>query len=507
MDGFAERLLANTSKPLSLPATLVLEDGTVFRGRSVGAAGEAFGEICFNTSLEGYPEVITDPSYAGQIVVMCYPQIGNYGMCADDVQAARPALRGLVVRDMCATPSNWRCEESLPAFCAREGIVAIQGVDTRALVQHIRDAGAQRAVVSSVDEDVASLLAKVRKSPSLVGENLAAGVSCGEPYAFGSADVPGKHAFAVAGADADAAPRYRVAVYDCGVKRSILQQLVYAGCELVVVPWNTPADDVLAFLPDGVFMSNGPGDPEAVGATFAQVERLLGRVPVFGICLGHQMMSLAAGADIQKLKFGHHGGNHPVMNLMTGRVEITAQNHGFNPVFGSLGPLVPELSGGVAEHTSDLRFWSEQHISPVVANPRFGRIRLTHVNLNDGTAEGMAFLDIPAFSVQYHPEASPGPTDSRYLFRAFTRMMDSWGAGVAPEDWSQALAIDIAKARLAGWRFAVEVQESGREAVPGERFRTSEKVWYNPPHFFASSGLSEPGTASRPDGSSGEANA
>ena len=457
MTGFAERLLANTSKPLSHPATLVLEDGTVFSGRSVGAAGEAFGEICFNTSLEGYPEVITDPSYAGQIVVMTYPQIGNYGMCASDVQAVRPALRGLVVRDMCAVPSNWRCEESLPEFCAREGIVAIEGVDTRALVQHIRDFGAQRAVISSVDSDVERLLAKVRKSPSLVGENLVAGVSCAGAYAFGAADVPAEHAFAVTGT---AKPRFRVAVYDCGVKRSILQQLVYAGCELTVVPWDTPADEVLALSPDGVFMSNGPGDPEAVGATFAQVERLLGRVPVFGICLGHQMMSLAAGAAIEKLKFGHHGGNHPVMNLMTGRVEITAQNHGFNLVFPSLGPLVPELSGGFAEHGADLRFWSERRISPVVANERFGRIRLTHVNLNDGTAEGMAFLDIPAFSVQYHPEASPGPTDSRYLFRAFTGTMEAWAAGATSDDWSQTLAIDIAKARLAGWRFGAEAGDS-----------------------------------------------
>ncbi|MBR3258572.1 MAG: glutamine-hydrolyzing carbamoyl-phosphate synthase small subunit, partial [Eggerthellaceae bacterium] len=478
MEGFAERLLANTSKPLSHPALLVLEDGCVFSGRRVGASGEVFGEICFNTALEGYPEVITDPSYAGQIVVMCYPQIGNYGICADDLQAPRPALRGLVVRDMCAEPSNWRSEESLPEFCAREGIVAIEGVDTRALVQHIRDYGAKRAVISSVDGDAASLLAKVRQSPSLVGENLAAGVSCAEAYGFGAADVPRGHTFAVegvCGAGAEDAPaRYRVVVYDCGAKRSILQQLVYAGCELSVVPWDTPAEEVLAAQPDGVFMSNGPGDPEAVGETFAQVERLLGRVPVFGICLGHQMMALAAGAQIEKLKFGHHGGNHPVMNLMSGRVEITAQNHGFNPVFPSLGKLLPELSGGISEQAADLRFWSERRVSPVVENPRFGRIRLTHVNLNDGTAEGMAFLDIPAFSVQYHPEASPGPTDSRYLFRAFTRMMDAWKAGDGPTDWSEALSIDIAKARLAGWRFASSGSDEGREAIPGERFRTSE---------------------------------
>ena len=454
MSELSEKLLAATSKGAGTPALLVLEDGTVFRGRACGAAGEAFGEICFNTSLEGYLEVITDPSYAGQIVAMTYPQIGNYGVSREDCQASHPALRALVVRDMCAVPSNWRSEESLPEFLRDEGVVAIEGVDTRALVRRVREAGAMRAGVSTEDLDATSLLAKVRASEPLVGVNLAASVSCAASHAFGVDDLPKSHAFAVAPA---AGPRFSVVAYDCGVKRSILEGLVRAGCALTVVPWDTPAEEVLALAPDGVFLSNGPGDPDAVSGTYTQVERLLGRVPVFGICLGHQMISLAAGASIEKLKFGHHGGNHPVMNLLTHRVEITAQNHGFGLVFPSLGPLVPELSGGVSEHPSDgdLRFWAERGIAPVVANERFGRIRLTHVNLNDGTAEGMAFLDIPAFSVQYHPEAAPGPTDAHYLFTAFARLM---------EGRADNLNIDIAKDRLSDWTFGSAVLPNGGTA-------------------------------------------
>ena len=419
MSALSEKMLANTSKPGPRPALLVLEDGAAFAGMSCGAPGEAFGEICFNTSLEGYLEVITDPSYAGQIVTMTYPQIGNYGVNLADAQADRPALRGLVVRDMCYTPSSWRSELSLPDYLAREGVVAIEGVDTRALVRHVRDHGAMRAVLSTEDTSVESLLAKVRASSSIVGVNLAATVSCAQPYRFGPDDLPEGKAFALA---PPPEPRYRVIAYDCGVKRSILEGLVRAGCAVEVVPWDTPAAEVLA--PDGVFLSNGPGDPDAVEETYAQVGQLLGQVPVFGICLGHQMICKAAGARMQKLKFGHHGGNHPVVNLRTGRVEITAQNHGFNVDFPTLGAP-----------TDDER---------IVANDRFGRIELTHVNLNDGTAEGIAFIDIPAFSVQYHPEASPGPTDSHYLFGAFARLMDG------RPDY---LDIDIARDRLEGWSF------------------------------------------------------
>ncbi|WP_235904737.1 glutamine-hydrolyzing carbamoyl-phosphate synthase small subunit [Eggerthella guodeyinii] len=449
MSEISKRLMKGTSKPVGTPAALVLEDGAVFRGTSCAAAGEVFGEICFNTSLEGYLEVITDPSYAGQIIAMTYPQIGNYGVNEDDAQSDEPALRGLVVRDLCTTPSNWRSAQSLPDYLRAHGVVAVEGVDTRALVRHVRDRGAQRAVLSTVDVDEASLLRKVRESASLVGQNLAATVSCARPYRFAADRLPASQAFALA---APLAPRFKVAAYDCGAKRSILENLVRAGCDVTCVPWDTPAADVLALAPDGVFLSNGPGDPEAVEGTFTQVEQLLGRVPVFGICLGHQMIAKAAGADIEKLKFGHRGGNHPVMNLRTRRVEITAQNHGFGLVFPSLGALVPELSGGVAAHEDDLRCWVERGVAPVVANKRFGRIQLTHVNLNDGTAEGVAFLDIPAFSVQYHPEASPGPTDAHYLFTAFARLMEG------RKDY---LDIDIAEDRLAGWSFASSATEQG----------------------------------------------
>ena len=379
---------------------------------------------------------------------MTYPQIGNYGVNVDDVQADEPALRGLVVRDLCATPSNWRSAQGLPDYLRDHGVVAVEGVDTRALVRHVRDCGAQRAVLSTVDVDEASLLAKVRASASIVGQNMASTVSCARPRRFSADDLPASQAFALA---APPEPLFKVVAYDCGAKRSILENLVRAGCGVTCVRrQDTPAAEVLTMAPDGVFLSNGPGDPEAVEGTYAQVEQLLGKVPVFGICLGHQMIAKAAGADIEKLKFGHRGGNHPVMNLRTRRVEITAQNHGFGLVFPSLGALVPELSAGVCTHEDDLRCWARRGVAPVVQNERFGRIQLTHVNLNDGTAEGVAFLDIPAFSVQYHPEASPGPTDAHYLFTAFARLMEGRG------DY---LDIDIAEDRLAGWSFA-EVKEA-----------------------------------------------
>ena len=452
--GLAQEILSKTSEGANGPAVLLLEDGTVFYGRSCGAPGTTTGEVCFNTSLEGYFEVLTDPSYAGQIVSMTYPQIGNYGIDPTDVQSAypgsadgrpasAPAVRGFVVRDLCPTPSNWRATISVPQYLREQNIVAIEAVDTRALVQHLRDNGAQMGILSTETQDLSELAARLAEAPRLVGTNLVQTVSCGEPHPYTAADLPKTHSFA----SADPAPaRYRVAVYDCGIKRGILEGLVRAGCELTIVPWDTPAEDVLALRPDGVFLSNGPGDPDAVEATYTQAQKLIGKVPMFGICLGHQMISLACGAEIEKLKFGHRGGNQPVMNLLSHRVEITAQNHGFGLVYPSLGPLVPEESGGVAEHPADgdLRFWVERGIAPVVHNERFGRIRLTHVNLNDGTAEGIQLLDQPVFCVQYHPEASPGPTDSHYLFTAFTRLMDG------DPDY---LNIDISRDRLAGWTF------------------------------------------------------
>ena len=453
----AQRIMANTSKGDGGPAILLLEDGTVFYGRACGASGTATGEVCFNTSLEGYFEVLTDPSYAGQIVTMTYPQIGNYGIDPADVQSAfpgnaasgrpesAPALCGMVVHDMCRTPSNWRSVISLPDYLAQNGIVAIEGIDTRALVRHLRDNGSQMGIVSTVEFNLDALSIMLDTAPKLVGTNLVQTVSCPAPHPYAAADLPADHSFALC---SPAPTAHRVVAYDCGVKRGILEGLVRAGCDLTVVPWDTPAEDVLALEPDGVFLSNGPGDPDAVSETYQQVEKLIeaGTVPIFGICLGHQMISLAAGAQMEKLKFGHRGGNQPVMNLISHRVEITAQNHGFGLVFPSLGELIPEESDGVSEHPADddLRFWVEHGVAPVVRNGKFGRIRLTHVNLNDGTAEGIQLLDHPVFSVQYHPEASPGPTDAHYLFTAFTRLMDG------DPDY---LNIDISKDRLAGWTF------------------------------------------------------
>lgn len=453
-----QRMLAKTSKGTCGPCILYLEDGTIFYGRACGAEGTATGEVCFNTSLEGYFEVMTDPSYAGQIVTMTYPQIGNYGIDETDVQSAfpgdatrpasAPAMRGMIVRDMCATPSNWRSAVSVPEYLRAHDIVAIEGIDTRALVRHLRDNGSKMGIISTEIFDVADLADRLAAAPTLVGENLVKTVSCPAPHEFVAADLPATHDFALAPA---APARHNVVAYDCGVKRGILEGLVRAGCDLTVVPWDTPASEVLDMNPDGVFLSNGPGDPDAVVETYEQVQQLIGKVPVFGICLGHQMISLACGAQMEKLKFGHRGGNQPVMNLRTGRVEITAQNHGFGLLFDTLGPLVPELSDGVGEHVSDLRFWAERKVAPVVENDRFGKIQLTHVNLNDGTAEGIAFLDQPVFSVQYHPEASPGPTDAHYLFTAFARLMDGD---------SDYLNIDIASDRLSGWVFGAEEGEA-----------------------------------------------
>jgi len=347
------------------------------------------------------------------------------------------------VHDLCYTPSNWRSEMTLPDYLAREGIVAVEGVDTRALVRHVRDHGAMRAALSTEDLNAASLAEKARASEPIVGVNLASTVSCTEPLMFGPESLPASKAFALAPASS---AQYRVVAYDCGIKRSILEGLVHAGCTVTLVPWNTPAEEVLALAPDGVFLSNGPGDPDAVAGTYEQVKKLLGEIPLFGICLGHQMICKAAGARMEKLKFGHHGGNQPVVNLLTGRVEITAQNHGFNLVFPSLGEFDSIASGATLPGgLDDLRAWIERSSAPVVSNARYGGVQLTHVNLNDGTAEGIAFTDIPAFSVQYHPEANPGPTDSHYLFTAFTRLMDG------REDY---LDIDIAQDRLQGWRFA-----------------------------------------------------
>ena len=403
-------------------ALLALEDGSVFEGLSCGAAGETFGEVVFNTSMVGYQEIVSDPSYAGQIVTLTYPQVGNYGVCEEVMQSPELYLRGLVVRDMCRTPNNWTSTGSLPELLGNHGVVAIEGVDTRALTLTIRDKGAMRAAISTVDLDPESLVARVRASERISEHNFVPDVSRKEIVTL----------------PAQGERRFRVVAFDCGVKQGILDGLTSRGCEVTVVPWDTPAEKILEMDPDGVFFFNGPGDPEQVGPTAAAARAIIGKKPVFGICLGNQLISIAAGSEIEKLPYGHHGGNEPVMNLLTGKVEITAQNHNYGLVFKTMGELVPELSGGVTEHFDDMREWSRRGIAPVVMTKELGRVRLTHVNLNDGTPEGIQFLDAPTFSVQYHPEACPGPHDSAYLFEAFCRLMEG------KEDY---LAIDVREGR------------------------------------------------------------
>jgi carbamoyl-phosphate synthase small subunit len=402
-------------------AYLALEDGLVLEGAACGAAGEASGELCFNTSLSGYQEVLTDPSYAGQIVTMTMPHIGNYGTNGADMESRGIFAKGFVVREMCDTPSSWRSEEPLPEFLRRHGIVAIEGLDTRRLVTHLRERGAMRAIISTIDSDPESLVRKANADPGLVGRDLVAEVSVNEPYAWGDR-VPGGERPVDTGV-LPVSPAHRVVAIDSGIKYNILRGLSEAGCGVTVVPPTTSAADILAREPDGIFLANGPGDPSAVGYLYATLRDLLGVKPVFGICLGHQMLSLAVGAETYKLKYGHRGGNQPVMNLLTGRVEITSQNHGFCVDFGSIGALDVEASGQDGLDASDLGAWVRAGIAPVVRSERFGRVQLTHVNLNDMTTEGIRLLDTPAFSVQYHPEAAPGPHDSRYLFGAFTRLM------------------------------------------------------------------------------------
>ena len=404
-------------------AILALEDGTVFRGTACGAAGEAGGELCFNTSMSGYQEVLTDPSYAGQIVTMTMPHIGNYGVNGADMESRGIFAKGFVVREMCDEPSSWRAEESLPTFLEERGVVAISGIDTRRLTRHLRERGAMRAVISTSDLSEDSLVAKAQAEPGLLGRDLVAEVATTASYVWGS-DMPPGCELPVDTGVLPVKPRYRVVAMDSGVKYNILRGLSEASCEVHVLPPTATADEVLALDPDGVFFANGPGDPSAVDYLYSTLRDLLGVRPIFGICLGHQMLSLAVGAETYKLKYGHRGGNQPVMNLLNGRVEITSQNHGFCVDFGSIGKLDAAASGEYAFGIDDLGAWVRAGVAPVVTSPRFGRVQLTHVNLNDMTSEGIRLLDRPAFSVQYHPEAAPGPHDASYLFGAFTRLMD-----------------------------------------------------------------------------------
>jgi carbamoyl-phosphate synthase small subunit len=374
-------------------AILALADGTVFRGRAFGAIGETTGELVFNTSMTGYQEILTDPSYEGQLVAMTYPEIGNVGVNEEDVESRKVFVRGFVVREYREVPSSWRAQQSLGAYLETHGVPGIEGIDTRALVRHLRDHGAQEAVLSSADLDAERLVKKAKASPGLVGRDLVRAVTTREPYEWhqGPWRLSGGYGTAAEAAAARGARPLRVIAYDYGIKFNILRNLVGAGCAVRVVPATTPASEVLGLHPDGVFLSNGPGDPDAVAGAREAVADLLGKVPVFGICLGHQILGLALGADTYKLRFGHHGGNHPVRHEATGRVEITSQNHNYA-------------------------------VSPDALSER-GRIELTHINLNDGVVEGFRVLDAPAFGVQHHPEAGPGPHDARYLFDDFTRLM------------------------------------------------------------------------------------
>ena len=368
-------------------AILALEDGTVFEGASVGAKAECYGEVVFNTALTGYQEVFTDPSYSGQIVVLTYPHIGNYGANPDDNESARPYIEGLVVREFSPIASNWRSKEHAADFLAKVRVPIISEIDTRGLVRRLRSRGVMRGVVSSLEPDPAKLVEKARQVPSMAGLDLATGVSTKQRYQW-TRGVEGCSPSEVVGEARE--PRLHVVAYDFGIKHNILRRLVHAGCRVTVVPALTSADDVLALQPDGVFLSNGPGDPEPLVEQASNVRRLIGRVPIFGICLGHQILGLALGGRTYKLKFGHRGANHPVMNLTTQKVEITSHNHGFA-------------------------------VDPDSLNPN--EIELTHLNLNDQTLEGFRHRSHPVFCVQYHPEAAPGPHDSHYLFEDFVRLM------------------------------------------------------------------------------------
>jgi carbamoyl-phosphate synthase small subunit len=392
----------------AVPGYVVLADGTVYSGFGFGAGGEVFGEIVFNTGMTGYQEVVTDPSYHGQLITFTYPLIGNYGVSPALAESELARSRAVIVREAKNTSYNATCPGAWVDWLSEQGVVGVGGVDTRALTRRIREQGAMTAVVATgVDVDVAGLVRRAAVYPSLTGRDLVREVSCSEPYEYGPDDAP-----------------YHVVAFDYGIKRSILRRLQAAGCRVTVVPAHFSAEQALGLAPDGVFLSNGPGDPEPVDYAVQTIRALLGAVPVFGICLGHQLLSLALGLQTYKLKFGHRGINHPVKNFARDFIEITSQNHGF----AVRAPSVVEKA--LRAGTAAVAALSLEQMSIDTA---FGQAEVTHLNLNDGTVEGLRLLEAPAFCVQYHPEAGPGPHDSRYLFADFVESMSCWRAGAADQ--------------------------------------------------------------------------
>jgi len=392
-------------------AILALADGRIFRGRAFGAIGETVGEAVFNTAMTGYQEVLTDPSYKGQLVCMTYPEIGNVGINAEDAESRRVYVEGFIVREYWERPSNWRSEMPLGKYLEQAGVVGIEGIDTRALVRHLRTHGAQEAVISSVDLNSESLVRKAKASPGLVGRDLVKEVTCAEAYDwdFGDWELGRGHVRQSGEAMRDAP---LVVALDYGIKLNILRRLVATGFRVRVMPAASTAAEILENSPDGIFLSNGPADPAALPYAYRAIAGVLGKKPIFGICLGHQLLGLALGGKTYKLDFGHHGANHPVMDLRTQRVEITSQNHGF------------------AVDSESLK----------------GQAELSHLNLNDKTVEGLRGTGVPFFSVQYHPEASPGPHDSSYLFGRFKKLVAAFPRYGA-ESLDRIIADDAAAAR------------------------------------------------------------
>jgi carbamoyl-phosphate synthase small subunit len=382
-------------------AILALADGTIFEGRALGFEGETVGEVVFHTAMTGYQEILTDPSYKGQIVTMTCPHIGNYGVAKEDGESRRIWAEGFIVRESSRRPSNWRSEQALDEYLRTARVVGIEGIDTRELTRHLRDSGSQQGVISHLDVSPRAAVQKAQAAPSIIGRDLAAEVTCAQPYEW----ITGSGQWEPESQEQTrrSHPPYPVVVYDFGVKQNILRRLVDVGCTVTVVPASTPAESVKALKPQGIVLSNGPGDPEGVPYAVKAIQSLIGHVPVLGICLGHQLLGLATGLQTWKLKFGHHAANHPVMNLRSRKVEITSQNHNF-------AVQIPDL-----DRTATA--------APTINTP-YGRVMISHMSLNDDSIEGMIWLDQPVISVQYHPEASPGPHDSAYLFEEFVTMME-----------------------------------------------------------------------------------